>query len=336
MNQLKEKTSGISPAIVLMIISPLIAEVLPGATRFSSMFVFPIEVCVWGGGALLIRYAVKRWQLEWINMLFLALALSVAEECLIQQTSLAPMVIQLKGVVYGRVLGVNYVYFMWALVYESVFVVFLPIFLAELIFPDSREDLWISKAGLVAVISFLLIGSGLAWFTWTQIARIKVFHLSSYDPPFLAILIALFVFGGLIFYALGPFKSRMILKPAALKPPAPFILIFSGLLWAVLWYGFVLLGFGIAPSFPPLIAVVLGLLIVAIILYFVPRWVIHEGWQSTHVFAIIYGALLGSMFIGFIGFIQTLNMDLYFKIFVNILAIIPLTILGFKIRRRLI
>ena len=25
------------------------AEVLPGATRFSSLFVFPVEVCVWGG-----------------------------------------------------------------------------------------------------------------------------------------------------------------------------------------------------------------------------------------------------------------------------------------------
>ena len=45
----------------------------------------------------MIRYAVRRWGLGWLNMLCLALALAVAEECLIQQTSLSPMVLQLKG-----------------------------------------------------------------------------------------------------------------------------------------------------------------------------------------------------------------------------------------------
>jgi hypothetical protein len=49
----------IAPALTLVLISPLVAEVLPGATPFRAMFVFPIEMCVWGGGALLIRYAVR-------------------------------------------------------------------------------------------------------------------------------------------------------------------------------------------------------------------------------------------------------------------------------------
>ncbi len=87
-------TKNSLPAITLMVLAPLIAEVLPGATRFSSIFVFPIEVLVWGGGALLIRYTVRKWQLGWINMLLLGLALSIAEEFLIQQTSVAPMVIK--------------------------------------------------------------------------------------------------------------------------------------------------------------------------------------------------------------------------------------------------
>src|SRR5947199_8556204 len=119
-----QKTNDLGPALVLMLLSPLLTEVLPGATRFSSIFVLPIEICVWGGGALLIRYAVRRWQLGWRNMLLLALALAVAEECLIQQTSLAPLVIQIKDQTYARAFGVNYVYLLWALVYESVFVVF--------------------------------------------------------------------------------------------------------------------------------------------------------------------------------------------------------------------
>jgi hypothetical protein len=113
------------PALTLVLAAPLVAEVLPGATRFSSLFVLPVEMCVWGGGALMIRYAVRRWRLGWPHMLALALALAIAEECLIQQTSLAPMVLRLKGETYARAFGVNYVYFLWALVYEAVFVVIL-------------------------------------------------------------------------------------------------------------------------------------------------------------------------------------------------------------------
>ena len=105
--------AGILPALTLVLMAPITAEVLPGATRLSSLFVLPIEMCVWGGGALMIRYAVRRSRLGWLNMLCLALALAVAEECLIQQTSLAPMILQLKGEVYARAFGVNYVYLQW-------------------------------------------------------------------------------------------------------------------------------------------------------------------------------------------------------------------------------
>ena len=98
-----------APAFTLALLAPLLAEILPGATRFSAIFVFPIEICVWGIGTVLIREIVRRKGLGWPSLLLLALALSVAEECLIQQTSLAPVIIQLKGEVYARAFGVNYV-----------------------------------------------------------------------------------------------------------------------------------------------------------------------------------------------------------------------------------
>ena len=196
------------PALTLVLVAPLVAEVLPGATRFSSLFVLPVEMCVWGGGALMIRYAVRRWRLGWAHMLALALALAIAEECLIQQTSLAPMVLQLKGETYARAFGVNYVYFLWALVYEAVFVVILPIHLVELIFPDLREELWVSKAGLIVAAVLFFLGSFLAWYSWTQIARPSVFHVPAYNPPPGAILIATAAIGVLIFLALGPISRR--------------------------------------------------------------------------------------------------------------------------------
>jgi hypothetical protein len=68
------------PALTLVVLAPLVAEVLPGATRISSIFVLPIEIVIWGGGAVMIREVVRRWRLGWLNMLLLALALAVAEE----------------------------------------------------------------------------------------------------------------------------------------------------------------------------------------------------------------------------------------------------------------
>src|ERR1700742_5346316 len=95
----------IVPALTLLVAAPLIAEVLSGSTRLRALFVFPIEMCVWGGGALMIRAAVRHWRLRWPAFVLLGLALAVAEECLIQQSSLAPLVIKLKGVEYAGAFG---------------------------------------------------------------------------------------------------------------------------------------------------------------------------------------------------------------------------------------
>lgn len=322
------------PALTLIVVAPLLAEVLPGSTRLSSLFVFPIEMCVWGGGSLLIRYAVRRQRLGWLNMLLLAVALAIAEECLIQQTSLAPLVLQLKGQVYARAWGVNYVYFLWALLNEVVFVVFLPIYLVELIYWDRREGVWINRAGLAVAVSFFLIGSYLAWYTWTQIARPNVFHVPAYKPPVEAILMAVATIGILIYAALGPFRHQLARQSALLSPPPPWLVGIFAALWVVVLYGLVLLSFGIAPSFPAWAAVSVGLMLAASALL-LPRWTANPGWQRSHQFAVIYGTMLGSMTAGFIGFIGATPADLYFKIAVDALAVALMVALGVTIKRRL-
>ena len=88
--------------------------------RFNAIFALPIEICMWGGGSALNTLcspALASWMR---NMLFLALALAIAEECVIQQTSLAPLVIQIRGESYARVFGVNYVYFLCAVLRKRV------------------------------------------------------------------------------------------------------------------------------------------------------------------------------------------------------------------------
>ncbi|NCD70470.1 hypothetical protein [Mucilaginibacter agri] len=329
MNRLQK----MAPALTLVFMAPMLTEVLPGATRFSSIFVLPIEMCVWGGGALLIRAAVRKWNLGWISMLLMAIGLSIAEECLIQQTSFAPLVIRLKGVTYARSFSINYVYLTWALIYESVFVVFLPVYLVELIFSDRAGETWVSKAGLIITSIFFVLGSYLAWFSWTRIARPKVFHLPIYTPPAPAIITAFVVILILVFIAISVLKNKQY-ATTPLTPPLPWLLGLVGAVWAVLLYGIVLLAFGIAPNVSPLISVGIGLLLAVFALIFIPRFVVAPQWQSNYRFALIFGVLLGSWAISFVGFMGPATKDLYFKIITNIIAVVLMLVLGSNVAKR--
>lgn len=326
------QNKSIAPAIALIIISPLIAEILPGATRFSSIFVFPIQVCVWGGGALLIRYIVRKKQLGWQGLLFLALALSIAEEFLIQQTSVAPMVIRLKGETYARIWGINYIYLLWALIYESISVVMLPVYLTELIFYRRRNDLWINKGGVLLFSILFVAGSFAAWYTWTKIARVKVFHLPAYHPaPYLIIIAVLMIC--LLFFAAFRSGSEKNKTRITMNLPKNFVFILLGAIWSIFLYGLLLLAFGISPAFPPLLAFCIGLFLAISGLYYLPRWIKNSAWNAMKSFSLIFGVLVGSMLVSFIGFIGSLPKDLYFKICVDAIAIFLLILFGYKIKK---
>jgi hypothetical protein len=329
---LSAKARRLSPAIALMVLSPLVAEILPGATRFRALFVFPIEVCVWGGGALLIREAVRKWKMGWPSLLLLAIALSLAEEFLIQQTSLAPMVIKIQGQEYARAFGVNYLYLLWAVVYEVVFVVLVPIKLTELVFWNRRDEPWLSRTGVALVALLFLIGACFAWFTWTQIARTEVFHVPPYTPPMEAMISAAGMIAALVFCAAGPFRNAGKRVYANSPIPAPWVLTTFGAVWAALWFCLAVLAFGIRPSIPPWIPVAAGLLIAGTVLVVMPVWAISPTWTARHDFALVFGAIVGSMFITFIAFIGSDPIDLYFKFFADVVAFCLLLMLARRSR----
>jgi hypothetical protein len=90
-----------------LLLAPVIGEILSGATRLSILFVLIPEIMCWGCGALLCREMVRRWRAGAVSLLLLGLALSVAEEFVIQQTSLAPLPFPGANASYGRFFGVN-------------------------------------------------------------------------------------------------------------------------------------------------------------------------------------------------------------------------------------
>ena len=104
----------------LLILAPVISEVLSGSTRLSILFVLIPEVMVWGCGALLCRELVRRWRGGATSLLMLGLALSIAEEFIIQQTSIAPLPFPAPMRAMAATLGVNWLYFLFMLGFESV------------------------------------------------------------------------------------------------------------------------------------------------------------------------------------------------------------------------
>jgi hypothetical protein len=324
----------IAPALTLAFMAPMLAEVLPGATRFSSIFVFPIEMMVWGGGAVMIRELVRRNGLGWANMLALALCLAIAEEWLIQQTSLAPLVIQLKGVEYARSLGINYVYLLWALVYESVLVVFLPVMLVELLFPSRRDARWLSTVGWVLQILFFGFGSFLAWFSWTQIARVKVFHLAAYNPPLAYILIALGAIALLMFIALGPAKQALANLTWRINPVHPAVPALGGAIWGVLWFGLTVLSFGIMPSFPPAEAMVLGFWVSLMLIVLGAGFAGHPAWNDRYRAWLVAGTMIATMAVFQQAFVGATPADFWFKTGSFVVASVLLLALVVKVSRR--
>jgi hypothetical protein len=315
-----------------MFLAPLVAELLPGATRISAIFVLPIEILIWGSGAVLIREAVRRWKLGWLNLLLLAAALSVAEECLIQQTSLAPLVIKLKGYEYARSFDFNYVYFVWALIYEVVFAVVVPIGLAELIFRRTRPEPWLNRAGAVVIGLLFLPASFLAWFSWTQIARPKVFHLEAFQPPAWQLALAASVIVVLVSLALGPSRCYLARSPRSLAPPhGVLLLVFCGVAVVVL-FGLELLAFGIRPKFSPSAAVAMGLTLAALLVYFLPRWRSHPNWRVWHEVGALYGAVITNMAVFFIAFLGSTQLDFYGKAILDVIAVAMLALLAARIR----
>ena len=323
------------PAITLMLLAPLIAEILPGATRLSSAFVYPIEVLIWGGGAVMARYLTRRFRLGWFNLLLLALALAVAEECLIQQTSFAPLVVKLKGVEYARAQGVNYLYFLWAMIYEAVFVVLVPVTLCELIFPNRKDSGWLSGWGIGIICVLFLPACHAAWYGRNMVARVRFLHQPPYILPPADIIAGAGAIVVLIALAVGPLRRVLARSARPMAPPHPLVVSVLAIAFSVVLFGVLAMAFGIRPDVSPVIPVVGGLVLTVLGLALVPGWMAHIRWSKWHDLGLTYGAIAGNCGIMFVGFIGAAPIDLWGKVGLDaIAALLLLFWLLVKVARR--
>lgn len=319
-----------APIWTLLLLAPFIAEVLSGSTRTSVLFVFVPEVMVWGVGALVCRDLVRRWRAGVPSLLALGLALSVAEEWIIQQTSLAPLPFPGSHADYGRIWGVNLVYFLFMLGFESVWVVVVPVHVTELFFSRCAAVPWLRKRGAVVAGFFFLIGSWIAWYGWTQQARPRL-HAAPYHPPVGKIVLGLLIIAGLIVlaYLLRNVRSQADSGGRGAVPawPAGVISFVLGGAW------FELIGQQFAPNpvrpFWIVIAAGIAWTVIAWLLF---RWMSSSpAWSKSHIFAATFGATLACMAAPYLSISSWSRIDVIGVVIFDIVALAVFAVLAKKV-----
>ena len=322
-----------APIWTLLLLAPFIGEVLSGSTRTSILFVFLPEVMVWGVGALLCRELVRRWRAGGTSLLLLGLALSIAEEFIIQQTSLAPLPFPGSHPEYGRIWGVNLVYLLFMLGYESVWVVLVPVQVTELFFPQRAAQPWLHMRGTVACCVFFLLGSRIAWYGWTQQARPRL-HAAPYHPPLAMITLGLLAIGGLIAlaYVVRGFgrqslENRHSVVPAWMAGVIAFVM-------GAAWFQLIAQEFIPKPMEPFWIAIALGIVWAALAFFLFWWWSSRAAWSEVHRFASAFGATLACMAIPYLTIATWPRVDIVGKVIFDAIALLGFLILANRVFAR--
>src|SRR3954452_13751890 len=97
------------PAMVLVVMAFLVAELLPGSAPITQPLLWPFLLLIYGPGALLIRELVRRCDRGWASILLLGAAYGFVEEGLALQSLFNPALYNAAD--WGaRIFGINGVY----------------------------------------------------------------------------------------------------------------------------------------------------------------------------------------------------------------------------------
>jgi hypothetical protein len=320
-----------APVVTLFLLPALMIEILYGSTRVSVLYLAIPEVLVYGSAALLVRALVRRRGLGWPSVLLLGLAFSVAEEIVVLQFSLNPYF--LGG--YGRVLGVNTVYFLAMLGYESLWAIAMPIALVEAIFPERRHEPWLGVRGMAIAAALLAAGGAAAWYSWTSFGLPLFSHGRSYTAPAATVIAGLAAIVALAALALGPWAPRVAVPARAGRALRPWLMGVAAFWLALAWLlVLVLLAFFKPAAVNPAVAIVGGLVWAAGTALLGRRWAGGSDFGDRHLVALVFGALVASWLQGFVVVASGSAVDVLGKLVLDLVGVALLAVLAIRVGRR--
>ena len=328
---------SVAPVATLIFLSPVLTELLMGSLHLTTLWLLVPEMAVYGVAALLIREAV-RWQHRgWGTILLLGIAFALVEECVILQTSLTPQFFPPADTSsFGWAFGVQWIYLVGMLGYESVYAIVLPISLTELLFPDQRAVPWLSRRGMVIAFVVFILSSVGVWWLWSH-GGLQRYGSSSYQIPLLNVVLAFVVVMLVVIATLGVRLPSHAVQQATRRAWSPWLLGPIAFLLSFFWWVLVVFAYQPASTLPgvsPLIPIGIGLAWAVLSLLVVRNLSKASGWQDRHRLALIVGAVLASMLGGVLVILAASPLDKLGKLVFDLVALILFACLAWRLRKR--
>jgi hypothetical protein len=319
-----------APVLVLFLLSPLVAEVLFGATPLSRLGSLVAVAPLYGGGAVLIRELARRRGRGWWRIALLGAAYGLIEEGLAIQSLFNPDLFN-AAMVGGRAFGVNWIWTEWTIGYHVVWSVCIPILLAELLFPRRKAEPWIGTTGMLVAGSLFALGT---------LAVGAIFRLAvapNFRTPLPLLGAAVMLVAGLVTLALGwPADLGRRETPGPKRPaPSPWFVGLVALAAGLAWFNLLNLPQVLRTGPLALVPLLLGCLVATTLVGLIRRWT-TEGreWTSLHALALVGGALVPSTLVGIFFVTAGDRVDQMGQVVVAVIALLLLTTFAVRLRTR--
>jgi hypothetical protein len=285
----------VKPAVLLVLLAPLIAEYLLGSLSFAQIGLFPIMALMYGTGAVFIRETVRRCGRGWPTMITLGIAYGVIEEGLATQSLFNPNYLGLRLLDRGFVpsLGIGAPWTIYVIMLHVVWSIAVPVGLVEAIFSERRSVPWLGNLGFaVSGIAFVLGVALVAFGTWNK----EHFRASFAQLAATSLIAAMFSVAAFALFRphQAPPAATSGQRPMKWRPAA------FGLLALVTGSAFhIVTQFG-ARYLTASAQVAVGLLLPMLVIVAL-RLAIRSGeWSTAHTDALVLGGISAYCWLGFV------------------------------------
>lgn len=280
----------IAPALVLFLITPLIAEYLLGSVSLAQIDALPVLCLMYGGGGVLIRETARASGRGWPTIALLGAAYAVAEEAFATQALFNRHFHGLSLLEYGYIpaLGIG----AWCTTYviglHVIWSVCVPIAIVEALFPTVGAAPWLGWIGRSVFGLLLILGiAAIALGTY------QIEHFAATSGQFIAAGLVLVAF---IAAALGlRFGGARKQDPTTVAPSPQVVGVFCFVAGSVFQLSQILKETGVTWLAPVAVMILVGVASIVVLI----RWSRGSGWETMHTFAAAAGGLLVYCWFGY-------------------------------------
>lgn len=276
----------LTSALVLVFLAPFIGELLLGNTPAHFIYLYLVELPMYGFGALFIREIARRTRRGWPTILTLAAAYGVAEEGLGDMTLFNPHYLGLHLLRQGNAWGIGWVWWLHVLTLHVVWSIGTSIALTEALHPRREHTPWLGRLGLVVSGVMFLLGTA-----FIHVGFNKKYHLSPTQViGSLALIAVLAVIAFLFPRGTAPVRAGR--RP---KAPTPLSVGTAALVTSSV---FLAVNQFLPDTLSALVPILTDVALYLFMIVAVRQWSRRPGWNRGHRLALAAGATLSYCWFG--------------------------------------